>query len=130
MQLPINLLADSTVSSAVITLTAVDHDLGVGGKISYSVEMISTTPVIEHVNALECANASPGTFKFVDDTGTLRVAEQLAAMCRYNVTVRATDHGNPSLFSLTSVVIETGERNAVELKGPTTIEVVSQEGMT
>ena len=92
--------------------------------------MISTTPVIKHVNALECANASPGTFKFVDDTGTLRVAEQLAAMCRYNVTVRATDHGNPPLFSLTSVVIETGERNAVELKGPTTIEVVSQEGMT
>ena len=130
MQLSINLRADSPVSSAVITLTAVDHDLGVGGKISYIVEAISTRPVFDHINALECANASPGTFKFDDDTGILRVAELLAAMCRYNVTVRAMDHGNPPLFSLTSVVIETGERNAVELKGPTTIQVVSEEGMT
>ncbi|XP_015755978.1 PREDICTED: cadherin-23-like [Acropora digitifera] len=126
-KLSINLRADSPVSSAVITLNAVDHDLGVSGKISYSVEAISTTPVFDHINALECANASPGTFKFDDDTGTLRVAELLAAMCRYNVTVRAMDHGNPPLFSLTSVVIETGERNAVELKGPTGINVVSEE---
>ena len=130
MQSPVNLRADSPVSSAVITLTAVDHDLGVGGKISYSVEVISATPVLEHMNALECTREPSGTFRFDDDTGTLRVAELLAAMCRYNVTVRAMDNGNPPLFSLTSVVIETGERNAVKLKGPTTIEVVSQEGMT
>lgn len=129
LQSPLQLTADAPIASAVITLTALDKDIGLRGKISYAVLEIAGSILSEQNNALHCTNDSYGTFTIDEHTGTLRVARSLAGWCRYNVTVRAMDHGNPSLFGVISVVIETGSRNATELRAPTTTAVIKQEGL-
>ena len=128
-QSPLQLTADAPITSAVITLNAVDQDTGLGGKITYAILDIAGSILSQHNEANHCANDSYGTFRIDEHTGTLRVARSLAARCRYNVTVRAMDHGIPPLFSVISIEIETGNRNATEFRGPTTTAVVSQEGL-
>jgi len=94
------LTADASISSAVITLTADDPDSRLGGKVNYTVLSISGSILSEHSNAFHCINESNGTFRIDEYTGTLRVARTLAALCVYNVTIRAMDHGNPRCAAL------------------------------
>ena len=82
----------------------------------------------EQSDAFRCINESEGTFRIDEYTGTLRVARTLAALCVYKVTIRAMDHGTPPLYSIVSIEIETG--NATDLGIPTTIAIVSQEGLS
>lgn len=128
LQSSIQLVADAAVNSAVITLTAVDKDSGLRGKVAYAVLDIVGSILSQHGEALHCTGNLNGSFKIDHYTGTLRVARSLAARCLYNVTVRAMDHGIPPLFSVISVQIETGRRDTGELRAPTTISVVSKEG--
>ena len=78
----------------------------------------------DHNEAFQCADSS-GTFEIEEHTGTLRVTRALVVWCQYNVTIRALDHGNPPLFSIISIQIETWGRNATELRAPATVEVMS-----
>ena len=126
-QSSIHLTADASISSAVITLTADDPDSGSGGKVNYSILSITGSISSEHSSAFRCINESNGTFRIDEYTGTLRVARTLASLCVYKVTIRAMDHGSPPLYSVISIEIETG--NATDLGIPTTIAIVSQEGL-
>ncbi|XP_078376106.1 uncharacterized protein LOC144659523 [Oculina patagonica] len=129
-QSSLQLTADASITSAVITLTADDPDTGLGGKVSYTVLNITGFISPEDSEAFHCINESYGTFKIDEHTGTLRVARSLAARCVYTVTIRAMDHGSPPQFSIISVEIKTGSRNATVLGTPTTIAIVSQEDIT
>ena len=126
-QSSLQLAADASLSSAVITLTADDPDSGLGGKVNYTVLGIAGSISSEHSDAFHCINESNGTFRIDEYTGTLRVARKLAALCVYKVTIRAMDYGSPPLYSVISIEIETG--NATDLGVPTTIAIVSQEGL-
>ena len=127
-QSSLQLTADASISSAVITLTADDPDSGLGGQVTYTVLSIAGSISSEHSDAFRCINESNGTFRIDVYTGTLRIARALAALCVYKVTIRAMDHGSPPLYSVISIEIETG--NATDLGIPTTIAVVSQEGLS
>ena len=127
-QSSLQLEADASISSAVITLTADDPDSGLGGKVNYTILGIAGSILSEHSDAFRCMNESNGTFRIDEYTGTLRVARTLAALCVYKVTIRAMDHGCPPLYSVVSIEIETG--NATDLGIPTTIAIVSQEGLS
>ena len=128
LQSSLQLPADAPITTAVVTLTAVDMDTGLGGKITYAVSDIVGSNLSEYNEAFHCKNEPHGTFEIDEKTGTLRVARSLAARCLYKVTVQAMDHGSPPLFSVIFVQIETGSRNASEFRAPTTISVISQEG--
>ena len=127
-QSSLQVTADASISSPVITLTADDPDTGLGGKVTYTVLDIAGSS--EDSEAFHCTNESYGTFKIDEHTGTLRIARSLAARCVYKVTIRAMDHGSPPLFSIISVEIETGSINTTDLGIPTTIAIVSQEGLS
>ena len=129
LQSPIQLTADVSIASKLITLTADDPDTRLGGQVTYTILDIAGASYSHNSEAIHCINESYGTFTIDEHTGTLSVAKKLAARCVYNVTVRAMDHGNPPLFSIISLVIETGSGNATALGIPTTIAIVSQEGM-
>lgn len=97
---------------------------------TYTVLNITGSIISQNSEAFQCANETYGAFKIDEHTGTLRVARTLAASCVYRVTIRAVDHGSPPLFSIISVEIETGRRNTTDLGIPTTIAIVSQEGLS
>lgn len=129
LQSPIHISEDMSIASELITLTAADPDTRLRGKVTYTILDIAGASVSNDEEAFHCINESYGTFRINSYTGTLRVARKLAARCVYNVTVRAMDHGSPPLFSIISLLIETGNGNATALGIPTITAIVSQEGM-
>ena len=129
LQSPIHISEDLSIASKLITLTAADPDTSLRGKVTYSIIDIAGKSVSNGKEAFHCNKESHGTFRINLYTGTLSVARKLAARCVYNVTVRAMDHGSPPLFSIISLLIETGSGNATAVGIPTTIAIVSKEGM-
>ncbi|XP_076058992.1 fat-like cadherin-related tumor suppressor homolog [Oratosquilla oratoria] len=90
-ELMIGVPEDLPLGAVVATFHATDDDLGVGGKVSYSL-----------------TNGHENTFRIDPETGVVRIAKKIDYEKRqvYNVTVRAQDGGHPALFAHAHLLVQ------------------------
>ena len=109
-------------------IRATDRDSGPGGRLSYSVVGIAGATYANNSDKYNCVNGSHGVFTIGEITGVITTAEHLASVCLYTISVRARDHGIPSLWSQTTVRVQTTFKNYTIVKYPPVIAFLSEAG--
>ena len=96
----VNLSENTSPNTVVATLTAVDHDQGTNGSISYMFDS-------------EMDQRYPGIFAIDSTTGRVTTKTKLdrEVMPEYEIRVVARDHGNPPLSSTAVVVLRVVDAN-------------------
>ncbi|KAF7994935.1 hypothetical protein HCN44_004407 [Aphidius gifuensis] len=91
-----NVPEDVLVGTAVLRVTASDADMGLNGRVRYTLE-----------------DDGDGAFAIDSTTGTVRTAKQLdrESVSRYNLKAAAVDRGIPALSSIVPIIIKIEDVN-------------------
>ncbi|XP_043461123.1 protocadherin-like wing polarity protein stan isoform X2 [Leptopilina heterotoma] len=91
-----SVIEDVLVGTSVLKVTAIDNDIGLNGKVRYSLE-----------------DNTDGAFVIDPVTGVIRTAKTLdrESVERYNIKAIAVDRGSPSLSSSVPVIIKVEDIN-------------------